>query len=95
MIKFQDDKKSSVDPSEFKDDDRRDSLESEEIDSPFCQCESPSPEPVYEKNNAVKGNNKTDKKLEIFSFNFSEQNKSKGNKKGGKGKKKKPLTKYY
>jgi len=71
-----DDKKSSVDPSEFKDDERRDSLDSEEVDSPFCECESPSPEPVYEKNNAVK-----------------EQNKNKGSKKGGKGKKKKPLTK--
>ena len=50
-----------MDPSEFKDDDRRDSLESEEVDSPFCQCESPSPEPVYEKNNVVKGNYKADK----------------------------------
>ena len=55
-----------MDPSEFKDDERRDSLDSEEVDSPFCECESPSPEPVYEKNNAVKGNCIADRNYKLI-----------------------------
>ena len=53
---LKDDKKSSADPSEFKDDDQMDCFDSEDDDddeysSDFCE----SPEHVYEKSNAVKG----------------------------------------
>ena len=54
MLILKDDKKSSADPSEYKDgEERGDSdFESEDNDSPIC--ESPC-QPVYAKSNAVKG----------------------------------------
>ena len=92
---MKDDKKSSADPSEYKDGERRNSFESEEVESESeseSEDESEDEPPVYAKSNAMKGQSLISHNKLNCSFMFAEQIQSKGSKQDDKGKK--PLTKY-
>ena len=92
MLIFKDDKKSSADPSEYKDGERRDSFESEEVESDSeSEDESEDEPPVYAKSNAMKGQSLISYNKLNCSCIIAEQIQSKGSKQDDKGKK--PLTK--